>query len=51
MGAGQLEQRGLVHHILSGERQHFRDWTTLVNYLDAKLQELDEGNRPQDSAE
>lgn len=25
--------RGQVEHILSGERQYFRDWDSLVNFL------------------
>lgn len=46
-GEGQLERRGRVNHVLSGERQYFRDWSTLVRYLEAKLQGLDGGNIPE----
>jgi hypothetical protein len=41
MGEGQVERRGQVHYVLSGERWSFRDWSTLVEYLEAKLAELD----------
>lgn len=42
LGEDQVERRGQVHHVLSGDRRFFRDWSTLVAYLAAKLQELDE---------
>jgi hypothetical protein len=45
VGNGQVERRGQVHYVLSGERRSFRDWATLVTYLEAKLQELDEEER------
>jgi hypothetical protein len=35
-----------VQHVLSGERRYFRDWTTLVGYLERKLQELDTAETP-----
>jgi hypothetical protein len=41
LGGGQVERRGRVQYVLSGERCSFRDWATLVSYLEAKLQELD----------
>jgi hypothetical protein len=41
LGDGQVEQRGHVRYVLTGEHRSFRDWTTLVNYLTAKLRELD----------
>jgi hypothetical protein len=50
IGDGQVERRGRVQYVLSGERQHFRDWSTLVSYLEAKLQELDGGKTPSDLA-
>jgi hypothetical protein len=43
LGAGQAEWRGQVQYVLGGERHSFRDWSALVSYLEAKLQELDEG--------
>lgn len=41
LGEGQVERRGRVQYVLSGERRSFRDWSTLVEYLEAKLAELD----------
>jgi hypothetical protein len=41
LGAGQLEWRGEVHEVLSGERRYFRDWQTLI----AILMNFDDGNR------
>ena len=41
-GDGQVEPRGQVQYVLSGERRPFRDWSTLVEYLEAKVRELDE---------
>jgi hypothetical protein len=46
LGDGQVERRGHVRYVLSGEHRSFRDWATLVSYLDAKLQELDGEERP-----
>jgi hypothetical protein len=50
LGDGQVERRGRVYYVLSGERRSFRDWSTLVSYLEAKLQELDGGETPKDAA-
>jgi hypothetical protein len=47
---GQVERRGQVHYVLSGERRSFRNWSTLVSYLEAKLQELDGGKAPSDGS-
>jgi hypothetical protein len=33
MDNGQIEWRGQVQHVLSGEVQYFRDWSTLIGYL------------------
>ena len=41
LGEGQVERRGRVQYVLSGERRFFHDWSTLVAYLEAKLAELD----------
>jgi hypothetical protein len=41
LGEGQVERRGRVQYVLSGERRFFHDWSTLVEYLEAKLAELD----------
>jgi hypothetical protein len=46
IGNGQVERRGQVQHVLSGERRSFRDWSALVTYLEAKVQELDGEERP-----
>jgi hypothetical protein len=41
LGDGQVSRRGRVQYVLSGERRFFKDWTTLVEYLEAKMKELD----------
>lgn len=30
---GQVEWRGQVEHVLSGEIRYFRDWRTLIDHL------------------
>ena len=37
LGEGQTEWRGEVHAVVSGERRYFRDWPTLVAFLQAML--------------
>ncbi len=34
---GQVEWRGKVQHILSGEARYFRDWSTLITYMQEML--------------
>ena len=41
LGEGQVDRWGRVQYVLGGERRFFDDWSTLVEYLEAKLQELD----------
>lgn len=43
LGDDQIEWRGQVQHVLSGEMRYFRTWTTLVEYVVATLARL-EGN-------
>lgn len=43
---GRVEHRGRVQYVLSGDRRCFHDWSTLVEYLEAKLQELDTQKTP-----
>jgi len=33
MGAGRIEWRGKVEHVLSGETRYFRDWHVLLDFL------------------
>jgi hypothetical protein len=42
LGNGESEVRGRVQHVLSGERRSFRDWQTLLFYLEEKLRELEQ---------
>ncbi len=37
LGDGQIEWRGKVQHVLSGEARYFRDWDTLITYLQDML--------------
>ena len=39
LGDGQVEWRGKVEYIVSGERRYFRDWSTLINFLQTVLPE------------
>ena len=41
LGNGQTEWRGQVQHVMSGEKRYFRDWSILIAFLLAKLQELE----------
>ncbi len=47
LGDGRFEWRGRVQHVFGGERHSFRDWSSLVDYLERRLDELD----AEDSAE
>jgi hypothetical protein len=33
LGAGRIEWRGKVEHVLSGETRYFRDWRVLLDFL------------------
>ncbi len=37
LGNGQTELRGKVQHVSSGEVRYFRDWLTLITFLQALL--------------
>lgn len=36
---GEVEWRGLVRHVLSGEWRYFRDWKRLNHYLMTRVEE------------
>ncbi len=38
VGNGRFEFRGTLKHVLTNETHHFRDWPTLLRYLEARLQ-------------
>ncbi len=40
LGEGQAEWRGKVQHVTSGETRYFRDWASLVAFLEEMLPEL-----------
>jgi hypothetical protein len=42
LGDGRFESRGHVQHVLGGERHSFRDWSSLAQYLERRLQELED---------
>ncbi len=46
LGNGQVEPRGKVKHVLSGESLYFRDWSTLVAHLQDLLAKLDRNQTP-----
>ena len=33
LGDGQVEWRGSVQHVISGELRYFRDWPALIEFL------------------
>ncbi len=37
LGNGQTELRGKVQHVSSGEARYFRDWPTLIAFLQGLL--------------
>ena len=37
LGDGQIEWRGKVQHVLSGQTRYFRDWDALIAYLQDML--------------
>lgn len=41
LGGGRAEWRGKVQHVTSGETRYFRDWPSLVAFLQEMLPELD----------
>jgi hypothetical protein len=42
VGAGEVEWRGKVSHVPGGECRYFRDWETLLGFLQAVLNEKEE---------
>jgi len=40
LGDSRAEWRGKVQHVLSGEASYFRDWPSLVAFLDERLRGL-----------
>ena len=49
LGDGQTEWRGKVEYVVSGERRYFRDWSTLIAFLQAKLPQLEGDEEAVDS--
>jgi hypothetical protein len=46
LGDGQVEWRGEVHHVESGETRYFRDWSVLVQFLLATLHRVESDQSP-----
>ncbi len=42
LGGGRAEWRGKVQHVTSGETRYFRDWPSLVAFLEEVLPKLDD---------
>jgi hypothetical protein len=40
LGEGRVEWRGKVQHVMSGETRYFRDWQTLVAFIQETLPDL-----------
>jgi hypothetical protein len=49
VGTGQMEWRGEVHDVASGERRYFREWPALVAILQALLPNQESFGRQGDS--
>ncbi len=43
-GEGQMEWRGKLQHVVSGQTHYFRDWPTLILHLGKMLEEPTGGN-------
>ena len=43
----QVEVRGQVQYVLSGETRYFRDWATLVAWLDTMVSTLESNAKPE----
>lgn len=41
--AGQVEWRGEIRHVISGDARYFRDWPTLIEHLVAMLPAIETG--------
>jgi hypothetical protein len=41
--AHQVEWRGKIHHLASGEARYFRDWPTMLAFLESALTERPPG--------
>jgi len=39
IGDGRVEWRGKVHHLDSREARYFRDWPTMLSFIEAALGE------------
>ena len=42
---GEIEWRGKVQHVVSGNQQYFRDWAALVAFLTAETLVSDDGRQ------
>ena len=40
LGDGRTEWRGQIQHVTNREKCYFREWSTLVSFLERKLSEL-----------
>lgn len=45
LGQDQTEWRGEVRHVLSEKARYFRDWATMIAFLEQALHELDPATR------
>ena len=45
--AGGSEYRGSVRDVVGGARRGFRDWSDLTAFLIARMEEMEEDERPQ----
>lgn len=44
LGGGQREIRCKVQHVLSSETRYFHEWSALLDFLTAKVRQLEEEN-------
>jgi hypothetical protein len=46
LGDGQIEWRGKLHHVTSGEARYFRDWPVLIALLQMMLPGATPNSKP-----
>ncbi len=45
-----LEYRGRIQHVLSGETRHFKDWPTMVDFLETEMAQWESDETDNDAA-
>ncbi len=51
LGSGQIDWRGKVQHVNSGEALYFRDWATLLDFMERLLRKSEPEGPQKDEQE